>query len=125
MLISVTSRPDPGVFEKVPSWWKYRSPSNPLPGTARTSLTETMRPAAEGVMWMESTVPLNILEASLSLVWLQTAQPGCLSWRVSLQHPCAPGEAGGDDARCLIRQGPSAGSQKSEPQLTRPGEARR
>src|SRR5437879_6413988 len=65
-------RPDPGVVEKVPSWWKYRSPSSPLPGTARTSLTETMRPAADGVMWMESTVPLNILEASLSL---QVAQP--------------------------------------------------
>src|SRR2546428_11518075 len=72
MLINVTSRPDPGVVEKVPSWWKYRSPSSPLPGTARTSLTETMRPAADGVMWMESTVPLNILEASLSL---QVAQP--------------------------------------------------
>src|SRR3989441_11381768 len=48
--MSVTSRPGPGRSEYVPLSRKYRSPSSPFPGTARTWSTERTRASALSAM---------------------------------------------------------------------------
>jgi len=55
----VTSRPGPGRSEYVPRALKYRSPSKPFPGTARTRSTERIGASAWSAMWIDATVPVQ------------------------------------------------------------------
>src|SRR3989449_2626894 len=57
--INVISRAGPGRSEYVPVASKYRSPSRPFPGIARTLLVDRIESSAFGAIWIETTSPCH------------------------------------------------------------------